>query len=112
MTAPKYSTTPDGHYFLVKDRLWRCSNPHLSEELRQSLVKDLMAARSDVRHAADDDTMLAARARVDAAKVTLGERGPMWWSNGDPDVNRFHPKTQNTQTGGARYLMRIKLAIA
>ena len=30
----------------------------------------------------------AARLRVDAAKVALGERGPPWWTDGAPDVNR------------------------
>ena len=27
-------------------------------------------------------------ARVDAAKRALGERGPVWWSDGAPDLNR------------------------
>jgi hypothetical protein len=30
----------------------------------------------------------AARARVDAAKRALGERGPVWWVDGSPDLNR------------------------
>jgi hypothetical protein len=30
----------------------------------------------------------AARAAVQAAKVTLGERGPVWWTDGAPDYNR------------------------
>lgn len=29
-----------------------------------------------------------ARSRVNAAKVALGERGPVWWSDGAPDYNR------------------------
>ena len=28
------------------------------------------------------------RARVDRAKRTLGERGPVWWNDGAPDFNR------------------------
>ena len=28
------------------------------------------------------------RASVDAAKRGLGERGPVWWSDGAPDLNR------------------------
>jgi hypothetical protein len=28
------------------------------------------------------------RSRVDAAKRALGERGPVWWSDGAPDLNR------------------------
>ncbi len=29
-----------------------------------------------------------ARSRVQAAKVALGERGPVWWDDGSPDLNR------------------------
>ncbi|GLR46311.1 hypothetical protein [Sphingomonas astaxanthinifaciens] len=28
------------------------------------------------------------RARVDAAKRALGERGPVWWDDGSPDWDR------------------------
>ena len=41
-----YPTTPDGRYFVVRGRLWRCSNPGLPAELRATLVADLMGARS------------------------------------------------------------------
>ncbi len=34
----------------------------------------------------------AARAGVDAAKVALGERGPVWWTDGSPDFNRHLAK--------------------
>jgi hypothetical protein len=48
-----------------------------------------MAARRAVRSARDDPEALAgARGRVDAAKLALGERGPVWWSDGAPDYNR------------------------
>ena len=30
----------------------------------------------------------AARAKVHAATVALGERGPVWWTDGAPDLNR------------------------
>jgi len=33
-----------------------------------------------------------ARAAVHAAKVTLGERGPVWWSDGAPDYSRYLAK--------------------
>ena len=88
---PKHPTTPDGRYFVVRGRLWRCSDPALVPERRQELVGDLMRARRDVGLAlkADDAPALAdARSRVDAAKVSLGERGPVWWTDGAPDVNR------------------------
>ena len=34
----------------------------------------------------------AARKRVDAAKHALGERGPVWWTDGAPDCNRHMAK--------------------
>ncbi|MFJ5254057.1 hypothetical protein ACIP8I_02510 [Pseudomonas sp. NPDC088414] len=83
--------TPDGRYFVVKGQLWRCSNPSLTEELRQKLVSELMAARREVKEAkASQDTsrMKHARERVQKAKVALGERGPVWWIDGSPDLNR------------------------
>ena len=47
-----------------------------------------MAARRAARDAGDAADRLAARAAVDAAKVALGERGPVWWDDGAPDQNR------------------------
>jgi hypothetical protein len=89
--GPPYPTTPDGRYFVVRGRLWRCANPALAAEERARLVRELMAARRLVgvaRRAADPAAERAARARVDAAKVSLGERGPVWWTDGAPDYNR------------------------
>ncbi len=96
-------TTPDGRYFVVKGQLWRCSNPALDEDERQLLVNELMDARRAVKAAkaakaakASDDAgqLKQARADVDAAKVALGERGPVWWEDGAPDYNRH--KVDNT----------------
>lgn len=87
-----HPTTPDGRYFVVKGQLWRCTNPSLNEQERQRLVHDLMDARRAVKKAkrADDSSMLkSARTRVNAAKVRLGERGPVWWDDGSPDYNRW-----------------------
>jgi hypothetical protein len=84
-------TTPDGRYFVVKGRLWRCANPSLSEGERQHLVNELMGARRAVKSAkasGDPSEMKVARAAVHAAKVALGERGPVWWADGAPDFNR------------------------
>lgn len=84
-------TTPDGRYFVVKGQLWRCSNPALAQDVRQQLVNDLMAARREVKtaKAAQDSALLkTARDHVQAAKVALGERGPVWWDDGSPDFNR------------------------
>ena len=88
--------TPDGRYLVVRGRLWRRSNPALTFEQRETLVHDLMSARRAVREAlASQDTegLLAARLRVDAAKVGLGERGPVWWTDGAPDLNRHMART-------------------
>lgn len=85
----KYPDTPDKKYFVVRGRLWRRSNPDLDEETRARLVKELMSARRAVRDSQGDPEALAqARERVDKAKVALGERGPVWWSDGTPDFNR------------------------
>jgi hypothetical protein len=84
-----YPRTPDGRYFVVRGRLWRLSNPALDPQTREALVQELMAARRAVRSAAGDPEILArARARVDIAKRALGERGPVWWTDGAPDYNR------------------------
>ncbi len=75
----------------MRDRLWRASNPGLSQPRRQQLVDELMAARRAVgqaKKADDQEAEHAARGRVHAAKVALGERGPVWWNDGAPDYNR------------------------
>lgn len=82
-------TTPDGRYFVVRGRLWRCSNPSLVAEQRQRLVVELMAARRGVAQAHGEPVATArARAEVQRTKVALGERGPVWWTDGAPDYNR------------------------
>ena len=81
--------TPDGRYIVVRGRLWRASNPELSGDERQRLVDELMSARRAVRDAKNNgEAIRAARVRVQAAKVALGERGPVWWKDGAPDYNR------------------------
>lgn len=87
--AASHPITPDGRYFVVRGRLWRCSNPALAPELRQELVRELMAARRAVRDARGDrNKLVAARGCVHAAKLALGERGAPWWDDGAPDLNR------------------------
>lgn len=89
----RYPDTPDGRYFVVRGRLWRKSNPKLEKDQREHLVKELMSARREVRDAKGDTAALsAARKRVDAAKVSLGERGPVWWADGAPDYNQHLAK--------------------
>lgn len=88
--------TPDGRYFVVRGRLWRMSNPKLSEEERANLVKELMTARRAVslaRRTDDEHAEAKAHASVDKAKRALGERGPVWWDDGAPDLNRHMART-------------------
>jgi hypothetical protein len=87
----RYPVTPDGRYFVVRGRLWRCANPALAEDERARQVRALMLARRAVgtaRRAGDPEAGRAARSAVDAAKRALGERGPVWWTDGTPDHNR------------------------
>ena len=83
--------TPDGRYLVVRGRLWRRADPTLPEAERQALVAALMRGRRAVGAAlrsGDRQALASARAEVDAAKVALGERGPVWWTDGSPDLNR------------------------
>ncbi len=80
--------TPDGRYIVVRGRLWRASNPHLPESERVQLVAALMMARRQLRGRGAPQARTDARAAVDAAKVGLGERGPVWWTDGAADFNR------------------------
>lgn len=89
MSSRDHRTTPDGRYFIVAGRLWRSTNPAIPEDQRHRLVVELTNARRAVKDAKrGKGDLRAARARVDAAKVTLGERGPVWWDDGSPDLNR------------------------
>lgn len=84
-------TTPDGRYLVVRGRLWRTTNPGLSEQERERLFHELMEARRAVKSAkfnGDADALETARQAVDSAKRGLGERGPVWWTDGAPDWNR------------------------
>ncbi|MCW2364368.1 MULTISPECIES: hypothetical protein [Sphingobium] len=94
--AGHHPVTPDGRYFVVRGRLWRMSDPGLSEERRARLVKTLMAARRAVgtaRRAHYKSAEDCAHGEVDEAKRALGERGPVWWTDGAPDLNRRMVRT-------------------
>ena len=83
--------TADGRYIIVDGVLWRATDPRLPEARRQYLVNELMDARRAVgaaKRSVDRVAESRARARVHAAKVALGERGPVWWSDGEPDLTR------------------------
>jgi hypothetical protein len=78
--------TPDGHYVIIGGRRWRATDPSIPEERRKELVSELMAARRAVgaaKREGDAEGEKAARARVHAAKVALGERGEPWWERGE-----------------------------
>jgi hypothetical protein len=69
-------------------RLWRTTRPDLDPEEREHLTAELMSARRSIRTAVNDAELATLRARVAAAKVALGERGTVWWTDGAPDLNR------------------------
>ena len=70
--------------------LWRRADPRLPEDRRQVVVDELMDARRAVGRAlrSDPTALSAARLAVDRAKTALGERGPVWWDDGAPDLTR------------------------
>ena len=95
--GPPYETaldplfTPDGRYLIVRHRLWRAANPALPTEAKTGLVNALMTARREVGIALrnkDDTRLTQARTAIHTAKVALGERGPVWWTDSTPDFNR------------------------
>ncbi|MDJ0276506.1 hypothetical protein QLH51_06835 [Sphingomonas sp. 2R-10] len=99
MTEPP--RTPDGRYIVVDGVLWRATRPDLTEAERERLVHELMDARRAVgagKRAGDDAAVAKARRSVDAAKIALGERGPVWWDDGAPDHDRH--KVENTPYAG------------
>ena len=74
--------TEDGRYVVVDGRRWRATDPSIPEEVAAELRKELMRARRAVRaalKAQDPVAERAARDKVQAAKVKLGERGTPWW---------------------------------
>lgn len=102
--------TPDGRYFVAKGRLWRKTDPRLSDTDRRAAVKRLMQARRDVFRAATEADEQDARARVDAAKHDLGERGPVWWNDDAPDETGKAPWNSSYADWWATLLEDIKSA--
>ena len=71
------------------------ANPGLDEAERADLVDRLREARRAVRgarKAADPDAEATAHRALDEVKQALGERGPVWWGDGSPDLNRHMAK--------------------
>ncbi|MFF3484598.1 hypothetical protein ACFYXC_15190 [Streptomyces sp. NPDC002701] len=83
--------TPDGHHVVIKGRKWRATDPSLPEEIASRLRHHLMAARRAVRSATtagDAQAERLARARVNHAKIALGERGTPWWDQSQDERRR------------------------
>jgi hypothetical protein len=81
-TDAKRSRSDDERWVTVGGRRWRATDPEIPESFRRELVDELMAARRAVGRASrtgDAAGERAARARVQQAKVALGERGEPWW---------------------------------
>jgi hypothetical protein len=81
-------TTDDERWMLIGGRRWRRTDPVLPEDLVTALKSHLGRGRSAVRVAkkhGDDAAVAAARRRVGLAKHGLGERGPYWWDEPEPD---------------------------
>lgn len=80
----------DDHFFVVKGRRWRRTDPCLPDDVVEALTSHLGRGRSGVRVAKkdrDDEAVAAARRRVGLAKHGLGERGPRRWED-HPDARR------------------------
>jgi hypothetical protein len=105
MAGLKHPVTPDGRYFIVGSKLWRMSNPELDPRRKLVLVHELMAARravKDAKSAGDQSAEAVGHRAVDQAKQALGERGPVWWKDGAPDLNRHLVKNTPYATWYAR----------
>lgn len=91
MAGLKHPVKPHNRYFLVRERLWRLANPNLPDAERSTQVCEPMVARRGVRSTklADDQAAeAAAHHAVNAARRKLGERGPVRWTDGWPELNR------------------------
>lgn len=87
--------TDDDRWIVIDGHRWRRSDPAIPPKLRTELVAELMAARRAVGAADDDDDRRRARARVQDAKVALGERGDPWWApTPDGSVRRVESTTR------------------
>jgi hypothetical protein len=115
MGGPQHPVTPDGRYFVVRGRLWRMADPNLGPGRKLELVRELMKARRAVKEAKSSGDLpaeAAAHKAVDVVKRALGERGPVWWHDGSPDLNRHVVKNSPYSSwyaalsGGRRGLKR------
>ena len=78
--------TTDGRHFSVNGRLWRMSDPRLSEERNAELRKQLMTGMRMKAQGSREE----GKAVVHDAKLRLGERGTPWWELDRP-YDAEHP---------------------
>ncbi|MFB2596512.1 biopolymer transporter Tol [Herbiconiux sp. P17] len=86
--SPPRATEDDERWLVIEGRRWRRTDPALPPEVVDALKSHLGRGRSSVgaaRRSGDDQRMSRARHRVDLAKHGLGERGPKWWTEPEPD---------------------------
>lgn len=81
----------EDRWVVIDGRRWRATDPLVPEDVAAMLRRELMAARRAVGaalKAEDPVAERAARDRVQAAKVALGERGTPWWEQTDDERRR------------------------
>ncbi|MEU6841805.1 hypothetical protein ABZ930_08040 [Streptomyces sp. NPDC046716] len=92
MNQRELKLTPDGHHVVIRGRKWRATDPAVPDDVATRLRAHLMAARRAAATAlreGDATAERAARDRVHAAKVALGERGtPPWWEDDETGRRR------------------------
>lgn len=85
---PTAASTDDERWLVIDGRRWRRTDPSLPVDVVEALTSHLGRGRSGVRagtRAGDDERVTASRRRVGLAKAGLGERGPYWWDEPEPD---------------------------
>ena len=103
MAGLKHPVTPDG-----RCRPWQALAIGRSGHrpcAKSALVHDLVAAHraiKDAKSVGDSKAEAEAHRAVDRAKQALGERGPIWWEDGAPDLNRQMVKNTPYTTWYAR----------
>lgn len=71
--------------------MYRCTNPALSDAERRAAIKRMMQGRLAFQNAKTDTEFEQAKALIHAAKVALGESGPVWWDDDTDDYSGNDP---------------------
>ncbi len=82
--------TPDRRYVVIRQRLFRAGDPSLPVSARRAYVNRLEMAQQEARQAhegRDPVALRRAQLAADDARAQLGERGPVWWDDGAPDLS-------------------------